>query len=63
MWRYALDAAALDWIGNGDHDNGGGKEYTWWLIQKTTDLYSQPPRSPRCSPTSGASPTRTATAT
>ena len=43
MWRYALDAAGLDWIGNGDHDNGGGKEYTWWLIQKTTDLYSQPP--------------------
>jgi hypothetical protein len=39
MWRYALDAAALDWIGNGDHDNGGGKEYTWWLIQKNTDLY------------------------
>ena len=22
MWRYALDAAALDWLGNGDHDNG-----------------------------------------
>ena len=44
MWRYALDAASLDWIGNGDHDNGGGKEYTWWLIQKTTDLYSQPPK-------------------
>jgi hypothetical protein len=43
MWRYAIDAARLDWIGNGDHDNGGGKEYTWWLIQKTTDLYSQPP--------------------
>jgi len=43
MWRYALDAARLDWIGNGDHDNGGGKEYTWWLIQKTTDLYTQPP--------------------
>jgi hypothetical protein len=41
MWRYALDAASLDWIGNGDHDNGGGKEYTWWLVQKTTDLYSQ----------------------
>jgi hypothetical protein len=43
MWRYALDAARLDWIGNGDHDNGGGKEYTWWLIQKTTDLYHQAP--------------------
>ncbi|MDR3635277.1 MAG: hypothetical protein P4L84_15845 [Isosphaeraceae bacterium] len=39
MWRYAIDVASLDWIGNGDHDNGGGKEYTWWLTQKTTDLY------------------------
>jgi hypothetical protein len=44
MWRYALDAAAFDWIGNGDHDNGGGKEYTWWLVQKTTDLYHHAPR-------------------
>jgi hypothetical protein len=44
MWRYALDAAQLDWLGNGDHDSGGGKEYTWWLIQKTTDMYSIPPR-------------------
>ena len=42
MWRYAIDAAALDWIGNNDHDNGGGKEYTWWLTQKTTDLYNNP---------------------
>jgi hypothetical protein len=42
MWRYALDAAALDWIGNNDHDNGGGNEYTWWLTQKTTDLYTNP---------------------
>jgi hypothetical protein len=39
MWRYAIDAASLDWIGNGDHDNGGSKEYTWWLVQKTTELY------------------------
>jgi hypothetical protein len=44
LWRYALDCANLDWIGNGDHDNGGGKEYTWWLIQKSTDLYQAPPR-------------------
>ncbi len=43
MWRYALDAGRLDWIGCGDHDNGGGKEYTWWLTQKTTDLYHNPP--------------------
>jgi hypothetical protein len=43
LWRYALDAAQLDWIGDGDHDNGGGKEYTWWLVQKATDIYHLPP--------------------
>ncbi len=42
MWRYAIDAAQLDWMGFGDHDNGGGKEYTWWLSQKLTDLYHSP---------------------
>jgi hypothetical protein len=39
MWRYAIDVADFDWIGNGDHDNGAGREYTWWLIQKTTDAF------------------------
>jgi hypothetical protein len=39
MWRYALDAASLDWIGNTDHDNGAGREYSWWLTQKWTDAY------------------------
>jgi hypothetical protein len=39
MWRYAIDVAAMDWIGNGDHDNGAGREYPWWLTQKTTDAY------------------------
>lgn len=42
MWRYGLDAAGLDWIGNGDHDNGNGREYSWWTIQKTTSLYQVP---------------------
>jgi hypothetical protein len=42
MFRYALDAAGLDWIGNGDHDNGSGREYSWWLIQKYTDAYLVP---------------------
>lgn len=42
MWRYAIDAASMDWIGNGDHDNGGGREYTWWLTQKTTDAFMLP---------------------
>src|SRR5208282_1920709 len=39
MFRYAIDAAALDWIGNTDHDNGAGREYPWWLTQKLTDAY------------------------
>jgi hypothetical protein len=39
MFRYAIDAAAMDWIGNGDHDSGAGREYSWWLIQKYTDAY------------------------
>lgn len=37
-WRYAHDAASLDWMGNGDHDNGHHDEYSWWQIQKTTDI-------------------------
>lgn len=39
MFRYAIDAASLDWIGNADHDNGAGREYSWWLTQKYTDAY------------------------
>jgi hypothetical protein len=42
-WRYALDAGALDWMGNGDHDNGFGSEYMWWQIQKVTDIIHAPP--------------------
>ncbi len=42
MWRYAIDVAAFDWIGNGDHDSGAGREYPWWLIQKTTDAFHLP---------------------
>jgi len=43
MWRYGMDAAAMDWIGNGDHDNGYGVEYLWWLVQKQTSIYHHPP--------------------
>lgn len=39
MWRYAIDVAGMDWLGCGDHDNGQGREYTWWLTQKTTDAF------------------------
>jgi hypothetical protein len=44
MFRYAIDCAQLDWIGNGDHDNGAGREYSWWLVQKFTDAYTVPGR-------------------
>jgi hypothetical protein len=39
MFRYAIDAVAFDWIGNGDHDNGAGREYPWYLTQKFSDAY------------------------
>jgi hypothetical protein len=42
MFRYALDAASLDWIANGDHDNGAGREYSWWLTQKFSDAFHVP---------------------
>ena len=42
MWRYGLDMAALDWIGSGDHDNGNGREFSWWFTQKTTSLFAVP---------------------
>ncbi|MGI8989037.1 MAG: exosortase [Bryobacteraceae bacterium] len=38
-YRYLIDAAALDWSGCCDHDNGSGREYNWWLEQKYNDAY------------------------
>lgn len=37
-YRYMLDAAAMDWGGCCDHDNGN-LEYYWWIEQKLTDAY------------------------
>jgi hypothetical protein len=42
MWRYGLDMASLDWLGSGDHDNGNGREFSWWFTQKTTSLFHVP---------------------
>jgi hypothetical protein len=42
QWRYILDTAALDWVGCCDHDNGGGREYSWWITQKLTDVFYSP---------------------
>jgi hypothetical protein len=39
QWRYIVDAAALDWVGCCDHDNGAGREYSWWTTQKLTDVF------------------------
>ena len=38
-YRYYIDAASLDWAGCCDHDNGEGREYTWWITQKFSDAY------------------------
>jgi hypothetical protein len=42
LHRYALDAAAMDYILMADHNMGGDKEYPWWRTQKANDLYSVP---------------------
>ncbi len=38
-YRYLIDVSSMDWGGCCDHDNGGGREYFWWLEQKLTDAY------------------------
>jgi hypothetical protein len=43
-FRYMLDAAYMDWGGCCDHDNGNGREYTWWITQKLTDAFHVPGR-------------------
>src|SRR5262249_22266509 len=42
LHRYALDAAAMDFILVGDHNMGQDNEYCWWRTQKTNDLYTVP---------------------
>ncbi len=42
QYRYILDAGALDWVGCCDHDNGAGREYSWWISQKLTDIFYSP---------------------
>jgi hypothetical protein len=42
LHRYALDAAALDFVLIADHNMGSGIEYCWWRTQKANDLYTVP---------------------
>jgi hypothetical protein len=49
-YRYALDAAQLDFMGLGDHNEvlggrwpDGLRDYQWWWEQKAADLFTHPP--------------------
>ncbi len=42
QYRYMIDPAGMDWVGCCDHDNGNGREYSWWIEQKLTDIYYTP---------------------
>jgi hypothetical protein len=49
-YRYAMDAAQLDWLGTSDHNEvlggrwpDGLRDYQWWCVQKTVDLMSHAP--------------------
>jgi hypothetical protein len=48
-YRYAMDAAQLDFLGTSDHNEvlggtwpDGLRDYQWWTVQKTVDLMSHP---------------------
>lgn len=43
LYRYALDAAQMDYAHVADHQMGGD-EYNWWITQKSNDLYFLPER-------------------
>jgi len=43
-YRYALDAAAFDYLGVCDHGAGESIPYNWWRIQKAVDMYTIPDR-------------------
>jgi hypothetical protein len=43
VYRYAIDAAKLDFLGVTDHSNSGASdEYAWWRNQKFVDLFYLP---------------------
>lgn len=42
VYRYALDAAAFDYIVPTDHQLGFDQEFTWWQDEKLADLFHVP---------------------
>ncbi len=50
-YRYAIDAAKMDFVGPSDHNavNGGRwpdslRDYQWWYAQKLVDVYTHAPK-------------------
>lgn len=41
-YRYARDAASLDFLGVADHTAGMDDRYSWWRSQKTANLFQIP---------------------
>jgi Protein of unknown function (DUF3604) len=39
IYRYAIDAAAFDYLAITDHQAGFDQEFTWWQNQKLVDLF------------------------
>lgn len=44
LYRYALDAAQMDYAHVADHQMGNNEEYNWWITQKSNDVYFMPQR-------------------
>lgn len=42
LYRYAMDAALMDYSHVADHQMGVDEEYNWWITQKSSDLYFMP---------------------
>jgi hypothetical protein len=40
-YRYAIDAAGMDYLAVTDHQSGN-QEYTWWRTQKSADMFDVP---------------------
>ncbi len=44
FYRYMIDVAAMDFGAITDHQGGGHYAYSWWLTEKSADLYYLAPR-------------------
>ncbi len=44
FYRYMIDVASMDFGGLTDHQGGGHYSYSWWLTEKSTDMYYLAPR-------------------